>query len=327
MVRFVLAALCLLAAAPAFAQTGTADDYPNRSVRIIVPFAAGGPTDAYARVVAEKLQAKYGQPFVVENKPGATGVVGTSFVATSPPDGYTLLFPSNSSQVVGPLLQGSKRAFDPVKDFRPLSMLLYYPMYLVVGTSVPAKTVQEFVALAKAQPDKMNFGSPGTGSGGHLTSEIFLSAADIKAVHVPYKGVGPAQIGLMSGEIQFIFDSVGSSQQLVDDGKLRGLAVTGRERLPRVPDVPTLKESGYDGFEDVVIWLGMFAPAATPEPIAKKLEAALMEIARMPDVVKRIQDGSSVLAGGTGKDLADFMVRETPAWEGIIKKNQISINN
>jgi tripartite-type tricarboxylate transporter receptor subunit TctC len=326
MARFVLAVLCLLMGAPAFAQTA-AEDYPSRTVRIIVPFAAGGPTDAYARVLAEKLQSKFGQPFVVENKPGATGAVGTSFVATAPADGYTLLFPSNSSQVVGPLLQGSKRAFDPFKDFRPLSMLLYYPMYLVVGAGVPAKTVQEFVALAKAQPDKMNFGSPGTGSGGHLTSEIFLSAAAIKAVHVPYKGVGPAQIGLMSGEIQFIFDSVGSSQQLIDDGKLRGLAVTGRERLSRVPAIPTLKESGYDGFEDVVIWLGMFAPAATPEPIAKKLEAALMEIARMPDVVKRIQDGSSVLAGGTGKELADFMVRETPAWEGIIKKNNISINN
>lgn len=326
MVRFVLAVLCLFMGTPAFAQ-GAGDDYPNRTVRIIVPFAAGGPTDAYARVVAEKLQARYGQPFVVENKAGATGAVGTSFVATAPPDGYTLLFPSNSSHVVGPLLQGSKRAFDPVKDFRTLSMLLYYPMYLVVGAGVPAKTVQEFVKLAKAQPDKMNFGSPGTGSGGHLTSEIFLSAADIKAVHVPYKGVGPAQIGLMSGEIQFIFDSVGSSQQLIDDGKLRGLAVTGRERLPRVPDIPTLKESGYDGFEDVVIWLGMLAPAATPEPIAKKLEAALMEIARMPDVVKRIQDGSSVLAGGTGKDFSDFIARETPTWDAIIKKNNISINN
>ena len=167
MVRIVLALLCLFAGTSAFAQ-GSADDYPSRTVRIIVPFAAGGPTDAYARVLAEKLQTKFGQPFVVENKPGATGAVGTSFVATAPPDGYTLLFPSNSSQVVGPLLQGSKRAFDPFKDFRPLSMLLYYPMYLVVGTGVPAKTVQEFVALAKAQPDKMNFGSPGTGSGGHL---------------------------------------------------------------------------------------------------------------------------------------------------------------
>jgi len=173
----------------------------------------------------------------------------------------------------------------------------------------------------------MNFGTPGTGSGGHLTSEIFLSAADIKAVHVPYKGVGPAQIGLMSGEIQFIFDSVGSSQQLIDDGKLRGLAVTGRERLPRVPDIPTLKESGYGGFEDVVIWLGMLAPAATPDPIAKKLEAALIDIARMPDVVKRIQEGSSVLAGGTSKEFADFIVRETPAWDAIIKKNNISVNN
>jgi tripartite-type tricarboxylate transporter receptor subunit TctC len=324
--RIVLAALCLLMGAPAFAQTGTADDYPNRTVRIIVPFAAGGPTDAYARVVAEKLQAKYGQPFVVENKPGATGVVGTSFVATAPADGYTLLFASNSSQVVGPLLQ-AKKASDLLKDFRPLSMLLYYPMYLVVGADVPARTVQEFVKLAKDQPDKMNFGSPGTGSGGHLVAEMFKSAAEINAVHVPYKGVGPAQIGLMSGEIQFIFDSVGGSQQLIDDGKLRGLVVTGRERLSRVPNIPTLKESGYDGFEDVVIWLGMLAPVATPVPIAKKLEAELIAIAKLPDMVKRISDTSSVLAGGTAKDFADFIARETPAWEAIIKKNKLSINN
>jgi tripartite-type tricarboxylate transporter receptor subunit TctC len=206
-------------------------------------------------------------------------------------------------------------------------MLLYYPMYLVVGANVPAKTVEEFVKLAKDQPDKMNFGSPGTGRGGHLVAEMFKSAAEINAVHVPYKGVGPAQIGLMSGEIQFIFDSVGGSQQLIDDGKLRGLVVTGRERLSRVPNIPTLKESGYDGFEDVVIWLGMLAPAATPEPIAKKLEAELINIAKLPDMVKRISDTSSVLAGGTGKEFADFITRETPAWEAIIKKNKLSINN
>jgi tripartite-type tricarboxylate transporter receptor subunit TctC len=326
MYRIVLAALCLIAAAPAFAQSGPAGDYPNRTVRIIVPFAAGGPTDTYARVVAEKLQARFGQPFVVENKPGATGIIGESFVATAPPDGYTLLFASNSSHVVGPMLQ-ARKAFDTVKDFRPLSMLLYYPMYLVIGANVPARTIQEFVKLAREQPDKMNFGSPGTGSGGHLVAEMFKNAADISAVHVPYKGVGPSQIGLMSGEIQFIFDSVGSSQQLIDDGKLRGLAVTGKARLSRVPDVPTLKETGYDGFEDVVIWLGVLAPAAMPEPIAKKLEAELINIARAPDVVKRVQEGSSVLTGGTGAEFADFIARETPLWQAIIQKNGIAVAN
>jgi tripartite-type tricarboxylate transporter receptor subunit TctC len=303
----------------------TADDYPSRTVRIIVPFAPGGPTDTYARVIADRLQARFGQSFVVENKPGATGALATGFVATAPADGYTLLFASNSSQVISPLIQ-TRRPFDS-KDFRPLSMLLYYPMYLVVNNNVPATTVKEFVAFAKTHPGELNFGSPGIGSGGHLACEMFKHAAGITAVHVPYKGVGPEQIGLMGGEIQFICDSVGGSQALIDDGKLRGLAVTGRQRLPRVPSIPTLKETGYDGFEDIVIWLGMLAPAAIPEPVAKKLESELMRIARLPDVTKRVEETSSVLAGGTGKEFADFIVRETPLWEAIIRNNGISINN
>jgi tripartite-type tricarboxylate transporter receptor subunit TctC len=320
--RFILqAVLCLAFASGALAQT----DYPNRPVRVIVPFAAGGPTDAYARVLAEKLQAALGQPFIVENKAGATGTVGESAVATATADGYTLLFASNSSHVISPLLQ-TKRPFD-AKDFRPLSMLLYYPLYLVVNNDVPARTVAEFVAYAKQQGKGTNFGSPGTGSGGHLVGEMFKSAADINAVHVPYRGVGPAQIGLMAGEIQFFFDSVTGSQELVDAGKLRGVAVSGRERLPRVPNVPTLKESGYDGFEDVVIWLGMLAPAGLPDPIAAKLEAELMKAARLPDVAKRVQDTSSVLVGGPGADFAAFIARETPGWEAIIRKNKISVSN
>ena len=324
--RSLLAALLLAFATSAFAQANPADSYPNRPVRIVVPFAPRGPTDTYARVIAEKLQASLGQPFIVENKAGATGIVGTGSVATAEPDGYTLVFGSNSSQVVATMLQ-AKRAYDTQKDFRPLSMLLNYPLYLVVGAAVPAKTVAEFVKLAKDQRDKMNYGSPGTGSGGHLVGEMFKSAAAISAVHVPYKGVGPAQIGLMGGEIQFYMDSVTGSQALIDDGKLRGLAVSGRERLPRIPDIPTLKESGYDGFEDVVIWLGMLAPVGVPDAIAKKLEAELMKAAKLPDVAKRVRDSASVLVGGSGKDFADFIARETPVWEAIIKKNNIKGDN
>jgi tripartite-type tricarboxylate transporter receptor subunit TctC len=324
MLRIIPLVICLVMAMPALAET--ADNYPNRTVRIIVPFAAGGPTDTYARVVAQKLQVSLGQPFIVENKPGASGIVGTGMVAAAPADGYTLLFGSNSSQVVSTLLQ-TRRSFDSLRDFRPLSMLLYYPLYLIVAEQVPAKTVDELVKLAKDTPGMLNFGSPGVGSGGHLVAEMFKGAANIEAVHVPYKGVGPAQAGLMGGEIQFIFDSVLGSQSLVDLGKLRGLAITGRERLPRVPDVPTLKESGYNGFEDVVIWLGMFAPAALPEPIAKKLEAELIKIAHLPDVTKRIQDTSSVVVGDTGEDFADFIRRETPLWEAIIKKNSLTVDN
>jgi tripartite-type tricarboxylate transporter receptor subunit TctC len=326
MLRIILTVLCLAVATTGVSQTSGAENYPNRAVRVVVPFPPGGPTDTYARILADKLQAALGQPFVVENKPGATGIIGTSFVANAPADGYTLLFGSNSSQVISSLLQ-PQRPFDPLKDFRPLSMLLHYSAYLVLNTDVPAKTVAELVALGKAQPGKLNMGSFGTGSAGHLVIELFKNATGISAVHVPYRGAAPAQIGLMAGEIDFLFDSIAGSQALVDAGKLRGIAVTGRERSPVLPDVPTLKESGYGGFEDLVIWLGMLAPAGTPEPIAKKLEAELMRAARLPDVSKRVKESASVLVGGTGKDFADAIARETPVWAAIIKENNITLGN
>jgi tripartite-type tricarboxylate transporter receptor subunit TctC len=326
MLRIILTILCIAIGTPVFAQTSGAENYPNRAVHVVVPFPAGGPTDTYARILADELQAALGQAVIVENKAGATGIIGTAFVANAQADGYTLLFGSNSSQVISSLLQ-PKRLFDPLKDFRPLSMLLSYPAYLLLNNDVPAKSVAELVALGKANPGRMNMGSAGTGSGGHLVIERFKSATGISAIHVPYKGAGPAQIGLMAGEIHFLFDSIAGSQALVDAGKLRGIAVTGRQRSPVLPDVPTLKESGYDGFEDVVIWLGMLAPAGTPDPIAKKLEAELMRIAQLPGVSKRIKESSSVLVGGTGTDFADAIRRETPVWASIIKENNIRLGN
>jgi len=323
MIRVALALLSLLVSVSAQAQTSdAAAQYPNRAVRIVVPFPPGGPTDIYARVIADKLQTTFGQPFVVENKPGATGIIGTSFVANAPADGYTLLFGSNSSHVISSLLQ-AKPPFDPLRTFRPLSMLLYYPLYLVVNNDVPANTVAELVALAKAQPGKLNMGSIGTGSGGHLVIEMFKSATGIESVHVPYKGVAPAQVGLMGGEIHFLFDSIAGSQALVEAGKMRGIAVTGRERSPVLPNMPTLKESGYDGFEDVVIWLGMLAPAGTPAAISKKLETELMRIARLPDVSTRIKESSSTMVGSSADEFASFIARETPVWAEIIKANNI----
>jgi tripartite-type tricarboxylate transporter receptor subunit TctC len=324
MLRIILSALCFATGASVFGQTSGTENYPNRAVRIIVPFPPGGPTDSYARILADKLHIALGQPFIVENKPGATGIIGTSFVANARADGYTLLFGANSSQVISSLLQ-PQRPFDPLRDFRPLSMLLSYPLYLLLNNDVAAKSVAELVALGKAQPGKLNMGSVGIGSGGHLVIEMFNNATGIRAIHVPYKGAGPAQIGLMAGEVDFMFNSIANSQALVDAGKLRGIAVTGRDRSPMLREIPTLKESGYDGFEDVVIWLGMVAPAGTPEPIAKKLEAELMRIARLPDVSKRIKESSSVVVGGTGTDFAEAITRETPVWASIIKENNITL--
>jgi tripartite-type tricarboxylate transporter receptor subunit TctC len=326
MLRIILTVLCLAGGAPAVAQTSGAENYPNRAVRIVVPFPPGGTTDIYARILADKLQAALGQPFVVENKAGATGIIGTSLVASAPADGYTLLFGANSSHVISSLMQ-PQRPLDPLKVFRPLSMLLYFPAYLLLNNDVPAKSVAELVALGKAKPGKLNMGSVGTGGAGHLIIEMFNKVTGISAVHVPYNGTQAAQIGLMAGEIDFLFESIAGSQALVDAGKFRGIAVTGRERSPVLPNVPTLKEAGYDGFEDLVICLGMLAPAATPELIAKKLEAELMRIAHQPDVSKHIKESSSVLVGGTGKDFADAIRRETPVWASIIKENNITLGN
>ena len=326
MLRILVTVICFTIGTPLFAQTNEAENYPNRTVRIVVPFPPGGPTDSYARILADKLQAALGQPFIVENKAGATGIIGTSYVANAPADGYTLVFGSNSSQVISSLLL-PQRPFDPLRDFRPLSMLLYYPAYLLLNNDVPVRSVAELVALGKAQPGKLNMGSVGTGGAGHLAIEMFKNITGISAVHIPYNGAAPAQVGLMAGEVDFIFESIAGSQALVDAGKIRGIAVTGRERSPVLPNVPTLKEAGYDGFEDVVVCLGMLAPAGTPEPIAKKLVTELMRIAHLPDVRKRIKESSSVLVGGTGEDFADAITRETPVWASIIKQNNITLGN
>jgi tripartite-type tricarboxylate transporter receptor subunit TctC len=325
MLRIILTVLCFTTA-PVSAQTSGADAYPNRAVRIVVPFPPGGPTYIYARILADKLQAALGQPFIVENKPGATGIIGTTLVANAPADGYTLLFGANSSHVISSLLQ-SRRPFDPLRDFRPLSMLLRYPIYLLLNNDVPARNVADLAALGKAQPGKLNMGSVGTGSAGHLVVEMFNNVTGINAVHVPYQGAGHAQIGLMAGEVHFLFNGIAASQALVETGKLRAIAGTGRDRLPVLPEVPTLKESGYDGFEDLVVWLGMFAPAGTPDPISNKLEAALMKIAHEPDVSNRIKGSSSVPVGNAGKDFGDAIARETAVWASIIKANNITLGN
>src|SRR3954467_5236828 len=213
MVQIILAALCFAIATPVFAQTGGAENYPNRAVRIVVPFPPGGPTYIYARVLADKLQTALGQSFVVENKPGATGIIGTSFVANAPADGYTLLFGANSSHVISSLLQ-PQRPLDPLRVFRPLSMLLSFPLYLLLNNDVPAESVAELVALGKAQPGKLNMGSVGTGGAGHLAIEMFKNVTGISAVHVPYNGAGSAQVGLMAGEVDFMFESPAGSQAL-----------------------------------------------------------------------------------------------------------------
>jgi tripartite-type tricarboxylate transporter receptor subunit TctC len=318
---------CLAAAAIAYLPlSANADDsssYPSRIIRIVVPFPAGGPTDTYARILADKFKKAWGQPAIVDNQPGATGILGTKAVARVTPDGYTLLFTSNSAQIIGPMLRDPK-PFDGQKDFSPISMVLKYPFYLVVNSKLPVKSVGELIALAKSKPGQLNFATFGVGSGTHLVAESFNAQAGIQTFHVPYKGVQEMKQGLLSGDIHYMFDSISSSKPLVDAGQLRALAVTGTERSSVVPDLPTLAELGFEGF-DAMIWLGLFAPAGTPEQIIKKLQEEVTRNVTLPAIKQQIEDAGSVPVGSTPEALAAFMAQETPWWHQVIKKNDIKI--
>ena len=303
------------------AQADDAADYPSRLVRIVVPFPAGGPTDVYARIIADNLHKAWGQPVIVENVPGAVGAIGTRQVARAAADGHTLLFTSNSAHVINPLLQ-EKPHFDGVKDFAPISMLLHYPFYLVVNNDVPAKSVSELVALARSKPGQLNFATFGPGSGTHLVAEMFKIQAGIDAVHVPYRGVAGMQQGLMTGDAHFMFDSIGSSKPLVDAGKFRALAVTGKERSPAVPELPSLAEAGFTGF-DARIWLGFFAPVGTPAAIIAKLQGQIARAVASPQLHDQIVRNGAQPVGSTPEFLLAHIREETPRWAEIIEKVEL----
>jgi tripartite-type tricarboxylate transporter receptor subunit TctC len=298
-----------------------AQGYPSKPVRIIVPFPPGGPTDLYARLIAQQLQEDWKQPVVVENRPGGTGLTGSTVVLQAPADGYTLLFTSNSAHVMSPLLR-TPRSFDAVRDFTPLAMVLRYPMYLLVNPGVPAGNIREFIAYAKANPGKLNYSSVGIGSGGHLACELFNMSAGTQIVHVPYKGAAPAQTALVAGEAQLMCDSVGNSQPLVTAGKLRGLAVTAPARSAAVPEVPTLTEIGVPGVE-AYIWLGLLGPAKMPDALAARLNAEVVRVMNLPALRDRVLKGGSELMLGSPERFAKDMEEETHLWNRVIKEKGI----
>ena len=320
-----LAALSLALAGVATAQvpstTGAEPGYPSRAIRIIVPFPPGGPTDLYARVIAQKLQDRWTQPVVVDNRAGGTGQVGTGLVQQSAPDGYTLLFTSNSAHVISPLLR-DPRPFDAIRDFTPITMVLKYPMYLLINPSVPAKTIAEFVSLAKSKPRQLNYSSVGIGSGGHLACELFNLAAGTEIVHVPYKGAAPAQAALVAGEVQLMCDSVGNSHALVLAGKLRGLAVTAPKRSSAAPEIPTLAEAGVPGVE-AYIWLGLLGPARMPGAVLGRLNAEAVRIMNLPDVRERVLKGGSELIANTPEQFAEDIREEQGVWTRVIREKGI----
>jgi tripartite-type tricarboxylate transporter receptor subunit TctC len=295
----------------AISVASLAQDYPSRPIRMIVPFPPGGSTDNYARLIARELTASWGQTVVVDNRSGGTGVIGTLTVKQAATDGYTLLFTSNTSHVLGPLLRNPP-PFDAVADFTPLTMAVRFPLYLIVHPSLPSRTLGEFVNHAKASSGKLNYASSGEGGYSHLAALIFNAALGIKATHIPYKGAAPAQLAVVAGEAQYRFDNIGTSHPLVIAGKLRGLAITGKTRASAVPDVPTASESGVRGLEEIYTWLGLLGPPRLPEALARKLSTEVIRIMRTSEIAKRVaNDGYELVASAPVQFKTDMQAEAT----------------
>jgi tripartite-type tricarboxylate transporter receptor subunit TctC len=293
-----------------------ADNYPSRPVHIVVPFAPGGATDALARALAQKMGEAWGQPVLVENRPGAAGNIGTEFVARAPADGYTILLTINSHAVNASLFP--KLGYDPIKDFRPVSLFATAPNVLAANPSLPANTVPELIKLAKAKPGEITCGSAGSGSGSHLACALFANLAGVKITHVPYKGITPAVTDLMGGQISISFSVFSVVDPLVKAGKLKALAVTSLKRSPYAPDLPTVAESGMAGF-DVVSWFGLLLPANTPDDVAAKVHDEVARVARLPDVKAVFAKQGIDLIGNTPAEFADFIKQDWAVWDKVIK--------
>jgi len=296
---------------------GSAAGYPAKAVRFVVGQSPGGATDIVARTVAQKLTESLGQSVFVENRTGAAGSIGATFVARSAPDGYNALVIS-SSYAINPSLY-KDLPFDPVKDLAPVSLIAEAPFLLVVHPSMPVHTLKELIAFAKARPGKLNFASGGNGSSGHLAGELFKYLAGIRLVHVPYKGAGPALIDVISGQVHMTFASVLSSLPHVKSGKLRALAVTSGKRSPAAPHLPTMEEAGVKGYKRTT-WYGVLVPARTPQPVVNKLSADIGKAVHSADIEKRFMADGAAPEGGTPKQFHDFLISEMALAKDIIRK-------
>ena len=323
-VRALAAATALAASfflAPgAFAQ----DAYPNKPIRLIVPFAPGGSSDVLARIMAEELRVELGQSVVVENKPGAGGNIGGDLVAKAAPDGYTLLLAAAGPTVINPSLY-TKMSFNPAVDLAPVTLLVRDHNLMAVNPSVPANTVKEFIAYAKANPNKLSFGSPGNGSPAHRGGELFNQMAGVSMTHVPYKGSGPAMNDLIAGQITVMIDNMPALLPQVQAGRLRALAVASDSRASGAPDIPTVSESGLPGFT-FTAWKGLMVPAATPKSIIAKLHAAAAKILAKPAVSKRLVALGAEPVGSTDKAFGELITRETKSWAALVQSTGTKID-
>jgi tripartite-type tricarboxylate transporter receptor subunit TctC len=304
---FVLA--CSLAA--------QAQVYPSKPIRFVVPYPAGGPLDTVARLLAQKVSESVKQPVIVDNKPGAGGNIGAADVAKAPPDGHTILMGAVATHAINPTLYASI-PYDPIRDFTPITQVASTPNVLVVNPSVPASNVREFIAYAKANPGKLNFGSGSTGSAGHLAGELFKTQAGIEMTHIPYKGAAPAMTDLIGGQIQLMFDNLASSLAQVRAGKVKALAVTTAKRTPLAPELPTIAESGLPGF-DISTWFGIFAPGGVPKDVAARLHDEFVRALAQPDVREKMLNLGAEPVGNTSEEFAAYIKAEADKYARVIR--------
>lgn len=315
----LLGSLLAVSLSTGFAQ---ASAYPSKPVRLIVPFAPGGFTDVVARILGQKLSATMGQQFVVENKAGAGSIIGTDFVAKSAPDGYTLVMVS-TTHVISPWIYKSM-PYDPLKSFTVISKLVDSPYVLLVNPKVPARNVQEFIALAKAAPDTIHYASSGNGSSQHLMGGLFVSMTGARLQHVPYKGSGGAATDLVAGVVESSFAGVPNALSQVPQGRLRALAVTTAKRIPQLPDVPTLQEAGVPGYE-ASVWLALLAPAGTPRDIVMKPNQEIGKLMNAPDTKKSLYDAGVEVTPSSPEAMSDYMAQELDRWGKVVRETGIRL--
>jgi len=301
------------------ASHASAQAWPTKPIKWIVPFAPGGTTDILARTIGEKLAVALGQPVIVENRPGAGGGLGADFVAKSPPDGYTILGGTISTHAINASLY-KELPYDPVKDFVPITLIARVPNMLVVNNDVPARSVAELIALMKKNPGKYTFASSGNGTSQHLSGELFKSMAGVDMQHIPYKGSPPALQDVMGGSVTMTFDNITTAWPLAKGGKLRALGVTTAKRSPAAPDVPTIAEAGLSGYE-IGSWQGVFAPAGTPPAIVARLNAEIVKIINLPDVKEKLLVLGAEPVGNSSEEFTTFVKVEVGKWGDVVKKS------
>ena len=311
-----IATLPIVTAIVLHASVASAQGYPTKPVRIVVPFGAGGPADIYARFLGARLQESLGQSFVVENRPGAGSIIGSDIVAKSPPDGHTLLMMSNTHTVNESLVP--KKPFTLMKDFVGVAPVNYSDLLMVVHPSLPVKSVKELVQLAKAKPRGLNYASSGTGTPYHMAGELFKAMAGVDIIHVPHKGSGEARTSVMSGQVEMMTDAITTMAPIAKSGKVRGIATTGSKRSAIMPDMPTVAESGVKGYE-ATIWLGIMAPAGTPRQVVDRLNAEVTKIVNRPEVRKTWQEQGAVPMSMTHAEFDRYLNADIAKWAKVVK--------